>query len=120
MVDCEASTVEVYTKQFLEISRIPLRVFVENVDSGMLDAEPIVRKLSTSKRESRLINALNVLGIVPLNKLLDMSTSFKASSDPKELGIVPVNLLKLTVNCTNDVMVPRMAGRVPTRELRSR
>ena len=98
MVDCDGSVVETYAKQFLDKSNMPPRVFEEKVDSGTLEADPIVKKLSTSKSESKDVNALKLLGMVPLNKLEDMSTSDKDMSDPNVLGIVPVNLLKLTVN----------------------
>ena len=43
VVDCEALTVDTYAKQFLDKSRMPLRVAAENVDSGTTDALPIVK-----------------------------------------------------------------------------
>ena len=102
VVDWDGLTVETYAKQFLDKSRIPLRVVEEKVDSGTTDALPIVKKLSLKDNSPNCVRALKLLGIVPVNALDDMSNLRSVVSVPNELGIVPVRKLLLNVKCSKD------------------
>ena len=103
VVDCEGLTVETYAKQFLDKSKMPLRVAEEKVDSGTTDAEPIVKKLSLRDNSPNCASALKLPGIVPVKALEDMSNLRNVVSVPKVLGMVPVSKLLLNVMCSMDI-----------------
>ena len=120
VVDCVGNDVDVYTKQFLDKSNNPLLVLKEKVDSGTIDAEPIVRKLLSIKRRFNSVSPLKKAGIVPLIELADNSSLLNDVREPKELGMEPVSLLSPIVICSTIDRAPKLEGMEPTSEFFSR